>query len=99
MTTDFVANLNAGNYDNGIALRLGQTLQPGVYSFALDFDGLDAVMEFFDSWDNVLSLSKKTRVEWHQDKGRLHIVFFSEKNVTIKRIEIKEVGEDLERND
>ena len=36
------------------------------------------------------SLSKKTRIEWHQDKGRLHIVFFSEKDVTKKRIEIKQ---------
>jgi hypothetical protein len=77
---DWNANLAAGEYDNGIALVLGKTLpgSPYPYSFALDFDGL----EFFDSWDNVLSLSKKTRIEWHQDKGRLHIVFFSEKSVT-----------------
>src|SRR5919197_4814433 len=91
-TTDFAANLAAGMYDNGIALVLGKTLpgSPYPYSFALDFDGEDAVMEFFGSWDNVLSLSKKTRIEWHQDKGSLHIVFFSEKNVTKKKIDIKE---------
>lgn len=46
-------------------------------------------MEFFGSWDNVISLSKKTRIEWHQNKGRLHIVFFSGKTVTKKRIDIK----------
>ena len=86
---DWNRNLAAGLYDNGIALRLGPTLQPGVYSFALDFDGIDAVMEFFGSWENVISMAKKTRIEWHQDKGRLHIVFFAEKNVTKKRTDIK----------
>jgi hypothetical protein len=88
---DWESNVAAGLYDNGIALVLGKTLPgcPYPYCFALDFDGLDAVMEFFGSWANVVSLSKKTRIEWHQDKGRLHIVFFSEKNVTKKRIDIK----------
>ncbi len=93
-TIDFVANLKAGKYDKGIALVLGKTLSesPYPYSFALDFDGLDAVIEFFGSWDNVQSLSKKTRIEWHQDKGRLHIVFFSEKDVTKRKIKVKEAG-------
>jgi hypothetical protein len=88
---DWEANLASGLYDNGIALKLGKTLpgSPYPYSFALDFDDEDAVMEFFGSWDNVVNLSKKTRIEWHQDKGRLHIVFLSETNVTKKRIEIK----------
>jgi hypothetical protein len=85
------SNVAAGLYDNGIALVLGKTLPgcPYPYCFALDFDGADAVMEFFGSWDSVLSLSKKTRIEWHNDDGRLHIVFFSEKIVTSKRIVIK----------
>jgi hypothetical protein len=82
---DWESNVAAGLYDNGIALRLGATLQPGLYSFALDFDGENAVKEFFRSWDNVQRWSKNTRIEWHQDKGRLHIVFFSENNVTKKR--------------
>jgi hypothetical protein len=91
-TTDFAANLAAGMYDNGIALVLGKTLPgcPYPYSFALDFDGIEAVLEFFGSWDNVLSLSKKTRIEWHQDKGSLHIVFFSNKYVIKKRIKFRE---------
>ncbi|MFL6422388.1 MAG: hypothetical protein ACJ71R_02210 [Nitrososphaeraceae archaeon] len=46
-TEDWNTNVAAGLYDNGIALRLGQSLQPGLYSFALDFDGEDAVLEFF----------------------------------------------------
>jgi hypothetical protein len=58
---DFDAKLAAGEYDNGIALVLGKTLPgcPYPYCFALDFDGEYAVMEFFGSWENVLSLSKK----------------------------------------
>jgi hypothetical protein len=88
---DWESNLASGLYDNGIALKLGKTLpgSPYPYSFALDFDGEDAVKEFFGGWANVVSLSEKTRVEWHQDKGLLHIVFFSETNVTKKRIVIK----------
>src|ERR687885_136460 len=48
---DWNEKMAAGEFDNGIALKLGETLQPGLYSFALDFDGIDAVMEFFGSWD------------------------------------------------
>ena len=73
---------------------LGKTL-PGSaypYSFALDFDGEYAVMEFFGSWDKVLSLSRRTRIEWHQDRGRLQIVFFSKRRVTKKRIKTKQAG-------
>jgi hypothetical protein len=69
---DFGANLANGVYDQGIALVLGKTLsEQGYYSFALDFDGLDAVLEWFGSWEQVLSSSQKTRIEWHEDKGRM----------------------------
>jgi hypothetical protein len=91
--TDWEANVTAGLYDNGIAIVLGETLPgyPYPYTFALDFDGQDAVVEFFGSWDNVLKLAQTHRIEWHQDKGRLHIVFFCEKNVTAKRIIISKM--------
>ena len=55
---DWNAKLANGEYDDGIALVLGKTLSSELYSFALDFDGLDAVIEFFGSSDNVLSLSR-----------------------------------------
>ena len=42
-------------------------------------------------------LKKKTRVEWHQDKGSLHIVFFSEINVTKKRIKFKNKIKDKDK--
>ena len=32
-----------------------------LYSFALDFDGIDAVLEWFRSWERVTELSKKTQ--------------------------------------
>jgi hypothetical protein len=78
-------------YDNGNAIVLGKTLPgcPHPYSFALDFDGVDAVEKFFGSWDNVLKLSDTHRIEWHGNNGRLHIVFFCKKNVTKKRLIIK----------
>jgi hypothetical protein len=99
---DFNAKLANGEYDNGIALVLGKTLQPDheIYSFALDFDGLDAVLEFFGSWDHVLRLSKETRMEWHGDKGRIHVVFLSNRNnVTNKRIKIKEGAFEVRSNE
>ena len=80
---DFTANLAAGVYDNGNAIVLGKTLPgcPHPYSFALDFDGVDAVEKFFGSWDNVLKLSDTHKIEWHGNNRRLHIVFFCKKTL------------------
>jgi hypothetical protein len=94
---DYEANLQAGRYDNGIAIRLGKTLTNGrnndddkpLYTFALDFDGENAVNEWFGTWENVLKLSQKTRVEWHEDKTRIHVICMSERPVTNKRIHIE----------
>jgi hypothetical protein len=67
---DFNAKLIDCEYDNGIVLVLGKTL-PGTsdynYSFALDFDGWDAVQEWLGSWEQVLVSSNRTRIEWHGD--------------------------------
>ncbi len=103
---DFEAELKKGEYDNGIALILGKTMLPingngkaknecCYYSFALDFDGYDAVEEWFGgggggSWDYVIELSKKTRIEWHQDKGRIHIIFMAKRPIANKQISIKD---------
>jgi bifunctional DNA primase/polymerase-like protein len=87
---DFNAKHLAGEYDNGIALVLGKTLsEQGYYSFALDFDGWDAVAEWFGSWGKVLSSSQKTRIEWHQDKGRIHYIFLAKRPVAKRKIQIK----------
>ena len=87
---DFDANLAAGEYDNGIALVLGKTLCGSYYSFALDFDGLDAVLEWFGNWEQVLSASQKTRIEWHQDKSRIHYIFLAKRPIANRKINIKD---------
>ena len=79
---DFRAKLANGDYDNGIAIRLGKTLSGQYYSFALDFDGWDAVEEWFGDWEQVLELSKKTRIEWHgDDRGRIHCIFLAKEPI------------------
>ena len=65
---DWKAKLQEGCYDNGIVIRLGPCLSNGkqqLYSFALDFDDWEAVEAWFGSWENVLVVSNKTRIEWH----------------------------------
>ncbi len=91
---DFNAKLAAGEYDNGIALVLGKTLSGSYYSIALDFDGWDAVLEWFGNWKQVLSSSQKTRIEWHQNKGRIHYIFLAKRPIANRKIQIK--GSNLE---
>jgi hypothetical protein len=68
---DYKTNLAKGLYDNGIAIRTGKTSK-GLYLIVLDFDGWNSVIEWFGSWDNAVEASRRTRIEWHQDKGRIH---------------------------
>lgn len=87
--TDFKAKLANGEYDNGIAIRMGKTLSGKYYSVAFDFDGWDAVVEWFGNWENVVALSKKTVVEWHQDQGKIHVIFLSRTPFRNRKIHIK----------
>ena len=86
---DFKANLANGLYDLGIALRTGKTISGNKYLVVLDFDGWEAVIAWFGSWDNVLALSKKTLVEWHQDQGKIHVFIFSSEPFLSRKIHIK----------
>jgi hypothetical protein len=86
---DFRTRLAKGAYDNGIALVLGKTLSGQYYSFALDFDGIDAVLEWFGSWKRVTELSKKTRIEWHGNKWRLHCILLAKRPIVNRKIHIK----------
>ncbi len=89
---DYESNLKTGLYKDGIAVRLGPCLSNGskqLYSFALDFDGWDAVVAWFSSWEKVLEVSNKTRIEWHEDKCRIHMFFLSERPIANKKIPIK----------
>jgi hypothetical protein len=87
---DFRAKLANGDYDNGIAIRTGKTLSGKYYSIALDFDGWDAVVEWFGTWEQVIALSKQTVVEWHQDKCKIHVIFLSNSPIQNRRIHIKD---------
>ncbi|MGA7370427.1 MAG: bifunctional DNA primase/polymerase [Nitrososphaeraceae archaeon] len=86
---DFKANLANGLYDHGIALRTGKTISGNNYLVVLDFDGWEAVIAWFGSWDNVLALSRKTLVEWHQDQGKIHVFLFSPEPLLSRKIHIK----------
>ncbi|HZD35438.1 MAG TPA: hypothetical protein VE130_09560, partial [Nitrososphaeraceae archaeon] len=55
---DFRSKLENGDYDNGIAVRLGKTLSNEYFSVALDFDGMDAVLSWFDSWESAVETAK-----------------------------------------
>jgi len=87
---DFRSRLGNGDYDNGIAVRLGKTLSSEYFSVALDFDGMDSVLAWFGSWDNVIETAKRTRIEWHEDKARLHMFFLTKEPIANRKIQIKE---------
>jgi hypothetical protein len=87
---DFNSELNSGKYDNGIAIRTGRTISGKHHLIAIDFDGMDAVFAWFGSWDQVREIAKRTRIEWHQDKWRLHMFILASRSIINKRIHIKD---------
>ena len=87
--TDFRKEMLKGAYDNGAAARLGLTLDGKLYTVALDFDGEDAVNAWFDSsWEHVLTAAGRTLIEWHQDKGKIHVLFFAKEPIQKQQIHI-----------
>jgi hypothetical protein len=58
-------------------------------SFAFDFDDWDAVEAWFGCWENVLAWSNKTRIEWHEDKRKVHMLFLAYRPVANRKIKIK----------
>jgi hypothetical protein len=86
---DHRTNLINGVYDNGIAIRTGKTSK-GLWLIVLDFDGWNAVIEWFGSWDNVVEASRRTRIEWHQDKDRIHYFLLANKPIPNRKILIKD---------
>jgi P4 family phage/plasmid primase-like protien len=92
-TYNFKERLEAGEYDNGIAIRLGKTLSGESYTFAIDLDGWKAVQAWFgeeNTWKRVLNTAGKTRVEWHQDQGRIHILGSSSEPIPKMNIRIED---------
>ncbi len=92
---DYSKNLNDGIYDNGIAARLGPTLPVSndgnggitrLYSAAIDFDKEEGVKAWFGSWGHVIEASKRTRIEWHKDKAKIHSIFLTRRPLANRRI-------------
>jgi hypothetical protein len=86
---DYETELASGKYDNGIAGRLGKTLSGDHYAIALDFDGWDAVVAWFGTWERVESFAQKNIVEWHKDRGKIHVILLSPIPIPNKKIHIK----------
>lgn len=87
---DFGAKLASGEYDNGIAIRTGKTLSGKYYLIVLDFDGLDAVLAWFGNWEEAIEVAERTRIEWHKDRGRLHMFLLANRPVKNKKVHIKD---------
>jgi hypothetical protein len=87
---DFSVELNNGQYDKGIAIRTGRTISGKHYLVAIDFDGENAVLAWYGDWEQVLQVAKRTRIEWHGDKGRLHMFLLASRPIRNKRIHIKD---------
>src|SRR5689334_21830547 len=68
---DYESKVKSGWFDKGTAIRLGRTLDGKYYCIGIDFDGYDAVIAWSGSWENVLKVADRTRIEWHGDKGRI----------------------------
>ena len=89
-SVDFNEELDSGKYDNGIAIRTGRTISGKHYLVAIDFDGNDGVLAWFGNWEQVLEIAKRTRIEWHGDKWRLHMFVLANRPIKNKRIHIRD---------
>jgi Bifunctional DNA primase/polymerase, N-terminal len=89
-SVDFNVELDNGLYDNGIAIRTGKTISGKYYLIAIDFDGVDTVLAWYGDWEQVLQAAKRTRIEWHGDKWRLHMFVLANRPIKNKRIHIKD---------
>src|SRR5690348_5878355 len=81
---DYGALLEAGNYDQGMAIIAGQlrygTIYKGKWLTVFDFDNLEAFQKFLDLIGMTLAkLAQWTRVEWHKDPAKMHVFFLSDK--------------------
>lgn len=81
-TIDYESRVKNGWYDGGVAARMGWTIGGEYYAIGIDLDGWHAVKAWFDgitdddTWLNVLNYAENNRVEWHQDKTRLHLIMY-----------------------
>lgn len=84
---DYKANLQAGFYNYGIAVRIGLLHRgpyAGLYLSCIDFDTIEAFQTWYGEDYTFESLTAWTRVEWHKDRSRIHVFFLSK--VPIKTV-------------
>ncbi len=77
---DYKANLKAGLYNHGFAVRTGLLHRgpyTGRYLDCLDFDTIEAFPTWCGDDYGLDSLAIWTRVEWHKDKRRIHVFIIS----------------------
>jgi hypothetical protein len=94
---DYEADLQAGRYDNGIAVRTGLLHRGpfiGLYLGCIDFDNEETFLAWCDGSeckDSLDTLSRWTRVDWHKNPAKLHIFFLSKaplRNIKRQGIEV-----------
>jgi hypothetical protein len=77
---NYKANLQAGLYDKGFAVRTGK-LNRGPYKdyylISIDYDTLEAFLAWCGEDYNLEILAKWTRVEWHKNPAKIHAFFIS----------------------
>ena len=93
---DYEADLQAGRYDNGIAVRTGRLNHgpyEGWYLICIDFDKLEVFLTWCNGDCNLDSLAKWTRVDWHNNPEKIHIFFISRTPLRNMRKEIEVYGD------
>ena len=92
---DYDARLENGHYDDGIAIICGKLRHgryKGRYISTLDFDSLEAFEKFSEGYFDYKKLASITRVEWHGNLSRIHVIFITSrpfKNASGGGLEIK----------
>jgi hypothetical protein len=84
----YEADLQAGRYDNGIAVRTGLLDHGpyfGQYLGCIDFDNEETFLTWCQGSENLDTLAKWTRVDWHNNPAKLHVFFISKTPLSNKR--------------
>ncbi len=83
-------------FKDGYAIIVGKLWfgeNAGKYGLVIDYDKWEAVEKWFGVWDNVIESANRTRIEWHQNKEKLHYFVYTklqlENNNSIPGIEIR----------
>jgi len=85
---DYDSDLQKGVYDNGIAVRTGLLHHGpyvGQYLGCIDFDNKETFFTWCQESENLDTLSRWTRVDWHNNPAKLRVFFKSKTPLSNKR--------------